>query len=425
MFNEFFGLPQRLSQLSGSVRETFAAFRNRDFRIYSVGQLVSLTGTWMQSIALSWMVYQMTGSALTLGIVSFASTVPVLLLSFFAGAVADRYDRKRIIMIAQCIEMLQAATLAVLVITNQLTVPLVIILAVLLGLCSAFEMPARQTFVPALVKDSEMANAIGLNSALLNGARMFGPALAGVVIGLFGASTCFILNAVSYLVAFISLYFISAGSKKPIENKKPVPQTAQRLWQILKESEAVDILYLTAAISIFGFQFNVLMPAIVGSLLLGDAQQLGLITAGMGVGSLVGSLLIASRGSRINIKRWLGFGLLGLTAAIATIGWSHSFAVSLAAAAVAGFCFAFHFGGSNYTIQMSIPEEVRGRVMGIYTFFVVGLAPFGALMAGWLASNFGLTPTISLSALGCGVAAMIYLRRVKANPPVKPSQPKG
>lgn len=420
MFNEFFGLPQRLTQLSGSVRETFAAFQNRDFRIYSVGQLVSLTGTWMQSIALSWMVYQMTGSALTLGIVSFASTVPVLLLSFFAGAVADRYDRKKIIMTAQCVEMFQAVTLAVLVITHQLTVPLVITLAVLLGLCSAFEMPARQTFVPSLVKDSEMANAIGLNSALLNGARMFGPALAGVIIGWLGASTCFVINALSYMVAVISLYLIGGGAKKPVE-KTSKPQTVQKLWLILKESKTVDILYLTAAISIFGFQFNVLMPAIVSSLLRGDAQQLGLITAAMGVGSLVGSLLIASRGSKIDIKGWLGHSLLGLTAAIMTIGWSHSFLISLAASAVAGFCFAFHFGGSNYTIQMSIPEGVRGRVMGIYTFFVVGLAPFGALMAGWLASSFGLSLTVTLSALFCGIAALVYLRRVKGNPLVGPS----
>jgi MFS family permease len=336
---------------------------------------------------------------------------PVLFLSFFAGAVADRNDRRKIIVITQWLEMLQAAVLAVLAITHLLTVPIIIILAVFLGVCSSFEMPARQSFVPSLVKEDELANAIGLNSALWNSSRVFGPALAGLTIGLFGAGTCFVLNAISFVAALVTLHMVTGRAKKPSSTSGSKSLSMQELWQALKKYNLVNILFLTAAVSIFGFQFSVLLPVIVGDVLHGQAAQLGWMTSAMGVGALVGSLAFAARTGNKSLRRPIGFATLALAAGIALMGWTTSMIVSLAAIAVAGAAISLTLGGANFTIQMSVPEELRGRVMGVYTFFMIGLAPVGALMAGWLASWLGISFALVFSAAACAVAAVFYLRR--------------
>jgi MFS family permease len=415
MFHEFFGLPERLAKLGAGLKETFAALKNRDFRVYSIGQLVSVIGSWMQSIALSWLVYSLTGSALMLGIVSFAGTLPVLLLSVFAGGVADRWDRKKIIIITQWLEMAQAFALTVLAYTGMLNVPLLIILALSLGVFLAFEMPARSAYVPALVKSDELVNAIGLNSALYNSCRLFGPALAGVVIAVWGVSACFLLNAVSYVAAIVTLQTIKSGGRTAATTSADQKEMGlAKLFGVLAASGVMNVLFLTSVISLFGFQFNnVLMPVIVGEVLHGQATQLAWLSSGVGVGALVGSLVLARYGNNKHLPRVVGFATLGLAASLLLLGWSSSLSISLAAVAVAGFCLSIQFGGSSFMVQTSISEEMRGRVMGLYSACNVGIVPFGSLLAGWMASSFGVSVALVVAAAACALAAVAYLRRTE------------
>jgi len=398
-----------LARFRTEARETLRSLNSRSFRVYQIGQFVSLCGTWMQAIALSWLVYKLSKSAMTLGIVSFASTVPVLLLSFFAGGVADRFNRRKILIITQVLEMLQAGLLAFLTIKGLLTVPLVVALAAFLGLCSAFEMPARQAFVADIVGRSDLANAIGINSALFNLTRMIGPVLAGVCLAAFGEGICFLLNAVSFLAALLTLRMVTV---LPQEQRKP-EQTAtglqQSLWSVIRSSGVVNILLLIAVISIFGFQFSVLMPVIVDDLLHGQAAQLSVLTAAIGVGALIGALVLARRGKVKTLTRVVGVTMLWLGAGLATIAWSRSLTLSAAAAAVAGLCICLQLGGSNFILQMSVPEQVRGRVMGVYSFFMVGLAPFGGLLAGWFAHMLGVSLAVTITAVVCAAAGAAYL----------------
>lgn len=415
MWSNFFGRPEWPARLRAGLRATFASLRNRDFRIYCVGQAVSLLGTWMQSIALSWLVFSLTRSPLMLGIVSFASTAPVLFLSVFAGDFADRYDRKKIIVVTQWLEMLQAAILAVLALTGTLSVPIILGLSVFLGICVAFEMPARQTLVPSLVRREDLANAIGLNSALFNSSRMVGPALAGIIIGLFGAGFCFALNALSYVAALVTLGTISTEKRLADE---PAVETQKELatgnvWQTLVKSGALDVLFLTSVVSLFGFQFsNVVLPVIVGQILKGGAEQLGWLSAAIGVGALAGSLTQAFGGNHKYLRKAIGLSILALAAALSILAWSCTMTLLMVAVTLAGFALSIHFGGANYTIQTSVPEAMRGRVMGIYSTCNVGLVPFGSLMAGLATSTFGITAALMIAAVACASASILFLRRL-------------
>jgi MFS family permease len=405
-FNGWRSLPAKFRV---EFNDAFRSLKNRNFRIYAIGQLISVSGTWMQSVALSWLVYQLTSSPLALGIVSFASLVPVLLLSFFAGGVADRIERKKIIRTTQICGAIQATALAVLTITGTLTVPWVVALALFLGLSTAFDVPARQAFVADLVDKGELINAVGLNSAIFNISRMVGPVLAGLFIGWVGVAACFVFNAVTYLAALVTLSMVIPRQSGPKRKDGEAAATVERIGQVLRRTGVADLLVLTSAMSIFGFQFAVLMPVIVKTMLGGGAQELGYLNAALGVGALVGSLSLAARGKGKNIWLIMGVATLVFALAVVVLALSKALVLSLASAALAGMCMSTLFVGGNTQVQTSVPEEVRGRVLGIYTFTLIGLAPFGSLIAGWAAQALGIKLALLITAVVCASAAAVYL----------------
>jgi len=391
------------------LQTMFRSLKNRNFRIYAIGQLISVSGTWMQSVALSWLVYQLTDSPLALGFVSFASLVPVLLFSFFAGSIADKKDRKKIIEITNIVGAIQATVLAVLTLLGMLTVPVVVALAVFLGLATAFQLPARQAFVPDLVEDDELINAVGLNSAIFNISRMVGPVLAGMFMAWLGASACFILNALSYVVAVITLRMVTPRKKDGKMLDGALAETGESLWHVLRKTGVADLLLLTSVMSIFGFQFAVLMPVIAKTVLSGGATELGYLNAALGVGALVGSLALAARGKGRNLWQIMGYATLVFCLGIVLLAFSTSLALSLLAAALSGLCMSTLFVGGNTQVQLVTPEAVRGRVLGIYTFTLIGLAPFGSLIAGYAAQALGIKTALLITAAICALVSTIYL----------------
>ncbi|MCA9800825.1 MAG: MFS transporter [Cyanobacteria bacterium HKST-UBA02] len=408
----WFGSPNNGEREFG---KTFRSLSNRNFRVYSIGQVISLCGTWMQITALPWLVYTMTDSATALGIVSFAGSVPLLLLTYFGGTLADRFDRRRVLLTMQTLAMLQAIVLFTLVVTGAISYPLIVALALLGGCITALDLPTRQAFVPDLVDKEHLTNAIALNSAVWNTCRMIGPALAGVLIGIFGEAICFGINAVSFIAALVTLTMIRVNPEEKerteqAPNSDPSKQTEEPgLMSVLLSPPVVTVLLLSIATGMFGFQYSVLLPVIVDRLLGGNASTLGFLSAAAGVGALVGSLALASKPDNQNLRRIIGLAPLALAVAITIVALSPWTILSLVALALGGVSISVQLSGGLSLVQMAVPSEKRGRIMGVYSTCMLGFTPFAAMLAGYLASTIGITYTLLLSAAIVAVAATIYL----------------
>ncbi len=400
------------AKIAKELKTTFASLNNRDFRVYSWGQVISLCGTWMQSIALSWLVYKLTGSAAALGMVSFAGSLPLLLLTYFGGIIADRYDRKRIIITAQICAMVEATVLTALTFSGLITVTWLVVLALIRGTITAIELPARQSFLPELVGKDQLTNAIGINSAIWNTSRTLGPALAGILIGVFGETICFGINAVSYLAALCTLLMLTPKHRvQPTPAEKAASEKAANhsVWSVLMDPKIKYLLLLSAATSIFGFQYGVLLPVVSDKVLGGAASTLGFLSAASGLGALFGSLVLANRSNSKWVRRGLGFACIALGVAVGVIGYSSVLLLSLLAVGTAGAAVSFQLSGGNSLVQSSVNPAVRGRVMGIYSTFMLGFSPFAAMLAGWLAELIGVSNTLYLSATCILISAALYL----------------
>ncbi|MBK9141642.1 MAG: MFS transporter [Candidatus Melainabacteria bacterium] len=408
----WFGSPNNREREFG---KTFRSLSNRNFRVYSIGQVISLCGTWMQITALPWLVYTMTDSAAALGVVSFAGSVPLLLLTYFGGTLADRFDRRRVLLAMQTLAMLQAVVLFTLVATGTISFPLIVALALLGGCITALDLPTRQAFVPDLVDKAHLTNATALNSAVWNTCRMIGPALAGVLIGIFGEAICFGINAVSFIASLVTLTMIRVNpEEKAAPEQNPAPGTskpieAPGLMSVLLSPPVVTVLLLSVATGMFGFQYSILLPVIVDRLLGGSASTLGFLSAAAGVGALVGSLALASKPDNQNLRRIIGLAPLALAVAITIVALSPWTTLSLVALALGGVSISVQLSGGLSLVQMAVPSEKRGRIMGVYSTCMLGFTPFAAMLAGWLASSVGVTYTLLLSAAIVAVAATIYL----------------
>ena len=394
------------------------ALAHRNFRLFLFGQTVSLTGTWMQSIAQGWLVLQLTNSPFYVGVVSALSSLGVLLLTLYAGVVADRIDKRRTVVITQALLMLQAFALAALVWTHTVTVESVMALAAFLGIVNAFDIPTRQSFLVEMVGKDDLMSAIALNSSVFNATRVFGPAVAGVLIGSVGIAWCFFLNGVSYLAVIAGLLLM----RLPPRVRQP---PGGSIWAGFREIVAFiradrrvsALVVLTALFSVFGFPFLVLMPVIARDVLHAGAAGYGALTAAVGVGALLGALSIAVWSGRIPKGRTLVAGGTSFGVALALFASSRTFPLSLALVALAGCAMIFNNALTNTLLQTLVPDELRGRVMGFYSFVFVGLAPLGALQAGALAEHFGAPWAVAvggtITALAMAVAAwrVVELRR--------------
>ncbi len=412
-------------KLSGELNRTFRSFRNRNYKIYSIGQVFSLSGTWMQGIALSWLVYNLTGSAAALGMVSLAGGIPMLFLTWFGGVIADKFDHKKILYATVSLQMIQAALLTYLTFSGLINVYWIVGLSFFAGCVGAVEMPTRQSFVPDLVSREELANAIGINSSIRNLSRIIGPAVAGVLLGIFGEAICFGINSLSYVAALVALYLISvecqsdeecAEEEVRAESVDSKPSAPVGIRQILASPAVRNVLLFSAATSMFGFQFSVLLPVIASQVLSGDAAVLGYLSAGSGVGALLGSLLLASRGSPKALRRGIGFAGMLLSLSIILLAWSTWMPLSLMAVGFAGASVSLQMGGSATLIQSSVTKATRGRVMALFSTSMIGFAPFAAFMAGGLADLVGVSNTLYISGLAVFLTAALYLLVVKGEP---------
>jgi MFS family permease len=392
--------------------DTFASLRYPNYRRWFVGQLLSLMGTWMQAVAQGWVVYQLTGSDLALGTITFAGSIPSLFLMLPAGAIADRMSRRRLLVITQTAMMVLAFVLALLTATKLLQVWQVAVLAFGLGVVNSFDVPARQALAVDLVEDRrDLQNAIALNSTMFNLARVVGPAIGGLILAALGAAWCFALNGLSFLAVIVALLSLHLNDAKPLTRAgRMMPQIADGLRYVWGNEAVRAIMLLVGISTLFGFSYSVLMPAFAVDVLHVGETGLGLLNAAIGVGALIAALTVASL-SHSRYKVWqLGVGSVLFPLALIGFACSRSMSLAMIFLALVGFAFISQAATSNTLIQTVVPDELRGRVMGVYSLLFFGTAPFGSLLAGAVAQ--ASSPTIAVVAgalISLAFAAFIFL----------------
>ncbi len=395
------------------IRHLLRALRSRNYRLFVAGQSVSLVGTWMQMVAMSWLVYRLTGSAMLLGVIGFISQIPTLLISPVAGVLADRWDRRRLLIATQTLAMLQAACLALVVLTGIVQVWQIILLSLILGIVSAFDIPIRQSFVVEMVEHREdLGNAIALNSSMVNGARLIGPSIAGLLVASVGEGICFVLNAISYLAVIVALAAMRLPQVSHRRHaRRPILQELHEGFLYAYEFGPIrSILLLLALVSLMGMPYSVLVPVFAKEILHGGAHTFGFLMAAAGSGAMVGTLYLASRHSVLGLGRVIVMATIFFAVGIATFALSSHFILSLTALAVTGFGGMTLVASCNTVLQTVLDEDKRGRVMSFFTVAFLGVTPFGSLGAGSMAGIIGPRGTLLLGSVGCLVGAAVFAR---------------
>lgn len=413
-------LPQIAPQLRlGGWRNlsTFRALRHRNFRLFWFGQMVSLIGTWMQSTAQQWLVYRLTDSPLSLGQVSFAAFVPVLFLSLPAGVLVDRVEKRRLIVLAQAWFLVLAGILAVLTATGAVRYWHVVLLALLLGLGNALDMPARQAFVVEMVGKEDLMNAIALNSSVFNGARIVGPAIAGLVVAAVGESLAFAANAVSYVAVIVGLLAMRLpGVERSGDAASAVSQMRDGLRYIRGHRTIFGLVGLVAVMSAFGFPVTTLVAVFARDRLGIGAEGFGLLMSSLGVGALIGALLLATLGNLKHKGRLMAAAMFVFNGAMAVFGASPFTLLSMAALVAAGWAMITQLASANTLVQTLVPDELRGRVISTYTWTLGGFLPIGSLFIGATAERLGAPTAVLINA---GISAVMGLVLLLAFPEVR------
>jgi MFS family permease len=393
--------PAPIATLRRTTQSTFRALRHRNFRLYWTGQLVSLIGTWMQTVAQAWLMHRLTSSPFMLGLLGFAQFLPVLLLSLWAGVIVDAMSKRTLLLITQSAFLVQAALLATAVSMNIATPWMLLGFAFFFGMINALDLPARQSFVVELAGKEDLSNAIALNSAAFNSARIAGPAIAGVLLATVGEAGCFWLNALSYVAVIGSLWRMNPVSRPAI------PFDPARAMQLIREGVRYarsvrtlrNLLLLLGLTASLGFQYMILLPVYVRDILRADAKAYGLLVSAFGVGSLLSAVWMTRSHDRWALRRNLLFGLLAGAIGMGAFAWSRSLPLSLAMGFLAGLGLILFVATANTLIQISTEDSFRGRVMSLYTLMFVGTAPIGSLITGTVAQRFGAPVATTMSAL--------------------------
>jgi MFS family permease len=416
-----------VSALSDLRQGMFSSLANRNYRRYFRGQAVSLVGTWMQTVAQSWLVLQLTHSGTALGLVVALQTLPVLLLGPYGGVVADRVDKRRLMIALQSMMGVLALILGVLTLTHVVTLWEVYLLAFLLGLNNTFENPARQAFVLEMVGPADLRNAVSLNSVLVNVARAVGPAVAGVIIALGGTGVCFVLNAASFVAVVTSLVRLDVSALAPTPPAaRAKGQVREGLAYVKRTPELAGPLLMMALVGCLAYEFQVVLPVVAAQTFHGGSTVYGFMTAAMGVGAVIGGLWVAARGNtglRALTIASLAFGLVIAAAAAAPVLWVELIALGLVGGASVGF-----LSKGNSTLQLTASPQMRGRVMALWAVAFLGSTPIGGPIAGWVADSLGGRAGLGLGSLACFVAAglgTLVLRRtaVPAEVPEEAAEP--
>jgi len=398
----------------GVTANTLRALRHRNFQLFFTGQVISLTGTRMESVAQAWLVYRLTGSSVLLGMVSFANQIPVFLISPMGGYLADRLNRHRIIVATQAASMTIALTLAWLTLSNRIQIWQLFVLATLLGIVNAFDVPARQSFLVEMVGKEDMINAIALNSTMFNAARLVGPAIAGVLVAKIGEGWCFFANGISYVAVISGLLAMRLAPFTP----RPAATSA---WVNIRDGFVFvarttpirTLLGMLAVLSFFGLPFTVLMPIFADAILHRGARGFGVLMSSVGFGATAGALLLASRTEIKGLSRWLVAAGAVFSLSLFGFAFSTSLPLSCGLLFAGGFAMMIHVGSTNTLIQSMVPDHYRGRVMSVYSMVLIGISPLGAMTAGFEASHFGAPFTIALGAVVCLLAATVFFFRMQ------------
>ena len=400
---------------AGRLHNILRALRHRNYRLFFFGQGLSLVGTWTQQVALSWLVYSLTGSTVLLGVVAFCSQAPMLFLGPFAGVAADRFDRKKLLLWTQGLAMVQAFVLAGLVLTGLIRTWEIIGLSVLIGIINAFDIPIRQSFVMAMVDDREdLGNAIALTSAMFNCARLIGPSVAGILISAFGEGICFLINGISFVPVLAALLAVRVTEKRSGVRKKG------RVFGEFREAVVyargfepiLAILVMLAVFGLAGSPYSVLMPAFAKNVLHGGAYAYGVLMSSSGLGAIGGTMYLASRRDAQGLIKAIpaALGLFGAT--LAAFALAQNFTLCVIFIFFAGFSMMIQIASSNTIIQTVVEEDKRGRVMSLYAMSLMGVMPFGSLLAGSVAEKIGVQNTLLAGAAICVAGAAVFAGRL-------------
>jgi MFS family permease len=404
-------LADRLRSTASSMGR---ALHHRNYRLFFFGQGTSLVGTWLTRVAMAWLVYRLTGSELLLGLVGFAGQIPTFLLTPFAGVLVDRADRRRVLLVTQTLAMLQSAVLAALTIAGVVTVAQIVVLALFQGVINAFDTPARQAFVVQMVEAREdLANAIALNSSMVNGARLLGPAAAGVLIALVGEGWCFAIDAATYTAVIGSL----VAMRITIQPERGEParflvELREGFRYVAGSAPVRTILLLLACVSLTAMPYTVLMPVFAAEVLHGGPHTLGVLMASVGVGALSGALWLASRRSVLGLGRLIARAAASFGVVLIAFSFSRNMLLSLPLLMAAGAAMMLQMASSNTLVQTLVDERVRGRVMSLYVVAFLGMVPFGSLAAGVLGQRIGAPATVRVGGAVTVVAALLFMRKL-------------
>jgi MFS family permease len=396
-----------------ALQDTFRALRHRNYRLFFAGQIISLVGTWMQNIAISWLVYRLTQNEFILGLTAFCTNVPVLFLGPLGGLMADRYSRHRIVVVAQFLFLIQAIVLAVLTLSDRITVPAVLILGVLLGIVNAFEIPARQSLLVQLASKEDLLSAISLNSVTFNGARVLGPAVAGILVAAVGEGWCFAINAVSFLAVIGSLLAMRLPPRLPVTESAALEHLVDGFRYVRSSPRVRSVLLLIAAATIAAMPIMVLAPFFADAIFHRGSLGLGLLSGSFGIGAVIGTLTLAGRGHAKGLTRIIFYSTSGLSICMALFSLSPSFGAALCSMLGIGFFVMRQNAAANTSVQTSVADEFRGRIMAFYSMTVVGLSPFGSLAAGALASYVGPRLTVAAGSAVCIFSALAFRYALK------------
>jgi MFS family permease len=390
--------------------KTFRALQHRNFRLYFAGQLISVAGTWMQVVAQAWLVYELTHSELMLGVVGFAAAIPSLLISPWGGVVVDRVNKRNLLVVTQASSMVLAFILAALTFTGLVQVWEIVLLAAVTGVINAFDGPARQAFVVEMVGREDLPNAIAVNSMMFNGARIIGPALGGILLATVGTAWCFFINGLSFLAVIGCLLLMRLTPRTQVlQIGSPWNDLKHGLHYVLRHREIFALLMLALIFSVFGISYNTIMPAFIDQVLHAGATGYGAVNAFIGVGAVIGAFIMARYGDRGQRGRWLVGMNLAFPFLLVLFAFNTQFILALGLAVGLGVGFMLVFTCINTLLQTNVDDQMRGRVMGLYTLTFFGFAPFGNLAMGQLAEQWGMSVIITLSAICAFVLAAIVI----------------
>jgi MFS family permease len=396
----------------GRVGGTFRALKHRNFQLFFGGQIISLVGTWMQTVAEAWLIYRLTGSSVLLGLLGFVGQIPIFLLSPLAGLAADRWPRRRVVIATQASSMLLAFTLAALTLTGRIRVWEIIALATLLGTVNAFDVPARQSFLIEMVGRENLLNAIALNSSMFNGARVAGPAIAGILVALVGEGWCFLLNGVSYLAVIAGLFMMRIEKSKPVHDGAAPLEKLREGFRFARQTKPIRaLLVLLGVVSFMALPFSVLMPIFAVRILHGGASAYGTLMGAVGVGAMFGALVIAMRAQLRGLGNVVAYSAAGLGVSLVLFSASRWYWISFTMLVFCGFTMMMQFTATNTLIQAMVPDQLRGRVMSMYSMMFLGMSPLGSLLAGTMADHIGAPVTVAIGGLVSCLGGLVFARK--------------